>query len=170
MTPSEAKTCVPGSMYFRRFRTSGRNISNAGPGSMPVHEQAVQWTFAPDRNEEYFLYQTLWVFGRCGPKPKAPARASAGSSHQSYSRSHGAHPLDPSKPTARRRAEKVSRPESLLPENRNFSMTSAQFQKKIAYFGMVNALSQTLLKIAVARRGRFLSGIRVVGLASGRSG
>jgi len=34
------------------------------------------------------------------------------------------------------------------PDNREFLQDFRQFQKKVAYFGMVNALSQTLLKIA----------------------
>ncbi len=104
--------------------------------------------FAPDRNEEYFLYQTLlgvWPVDQeskqdliervQGHLVKATREAMV---HTRWTRPNQAHEEALQKFIAR----------ILAPENADFLSDFGQFQKKIAYFGMVNALSQTLLKIA----------------------
>ncbi len=104
--------------------------------------------FAPDRNEECFLYQTLlgvWPLDQESKKDlierlqghlvKATREAMV---HTRWTRPNQAHEEALQKFIAR----------ILATENVEFLDDFGRFQKKIAYFGMVNALSQTLLKIA----------------------
>jgi (1->4)-alpha-D-glucan 1-alpha-D-glucosylmutase len=104
--------------------------------------------FAPDRNEEYFLYQTLlgvWPLDQESRQGlikrvqehlvKATREAMV---HTRWTRPNQAH----------EEALQEFIANILAPENTEFLDDFGQFQKKIAYFGMVNALSQTLLKIA----------------------
>jgi (1->4)-alpha-D-glucan 1-alpha-D-glucosylmutase len=102
----------------------------------------------PDRSEEYFLYQTLlgvWPLDSQGCASllervqahiiKATREAMV---HTRWTR--------PNQPHEDALLSFVSR--ILSNENAGFLEDFRQFQKKAAYFGMINGLSQTLLKIA----------------------
>ena len=108
-----------------------------------VNGQAV-----PDRSEEYFLYQTLlgvWPLDSHGCASllervqghiiKATREAMV---HTRWTR--------PNQPHEDALLSFVSR--ILSKDNADFLADFRQFQKKVAYFGMINGLSQTLLKIA----------------------
>ncbi|MFZ0735243.1 MAG: malto-oligosyltrehalose synthase [Candidatus Sulfotelmatobacter sp.] len=103
---------------------------------------------APDRNEEYFLYQTLigvWPLdqGNCrnlleriqAHLVKATREAMV---HTRWTRPNQAH-----EEALQNFAARI-----LSPENGEFLSDFRALQKKIAYYGMINGLSQVLLKIA----------------------
>ncbi len=103
---------------------------------------------APDRNEEYFIYQTLlgvWPLEEESRGPflqrvqehliKATREAMV---HTRWTRPNEAH----------ERALTNFAAKVLGNENGGFLQDFQSFQRKVAYFGMANGLSQTLLKIA----------------------
>lgn len=102
----------------------------------------------PDRNEEYFLYQTLlgvWSLNEEAQDTllqrvqehliKATREAMV---HTRWTRPNETH----------ERALKNFAARILTPDNTEFLHDFLDFHKKIVYYGMVNGLSQTLLKIA----------------------
>lgn len=102
----------------------------------------------PDRNEEYFLYQTLmgmWPLDQSGCQnlierlkehlTKATREAMV---HTRWTRPNQAH----------EEALQSFAVAILSPSNATFLEGFRAFQKKVAYAGMINGLSQTLLKIA----------------------
>jgi len=110
--------------------------------------QQIDGQFAPDRNEEYFLYQTLigvWPLNEENCKNlleriqahlvKATREAMV---HTRWTRPNQGHEEALQDFAAR----------ILSPENREFLTDFRQFHKKVAYSGMINGLSQVLLKIA----------------------
>src|SRR5579859_3923 len=112
------------------------------------HKEKVGADSAPDRNEEYFLYQTLlgvWPLDQAAHETllqrlqdhliKATREAMV---HTRWTRPNDLH----------ENALKNFAAKLLDRENREFLDSFDQFEKKIAYFGMINGLSQTLLKIA----------------------
>ncbi len=112
------------------------------------HKEQIGSQSAPDRNEEYFLYQTLlgvWPLQAEDEKLlleriqahliKATREAMV---HTRWTR-----PNQPHEDALQRFAAKI-----LSRENREFLDSFREFQKKLAYFGMLNGLSQSLLKIA----------------------
>lgn len=111
------------------------------------HKEKVGADSAPDRNEEYFLYQTLLGVWPLDPTAhetllqrlqdhliKATREAMV---HTRWTR-----PNDQHENALKNFAAKI-----LAPDNREFVASFDQFEKKIAHFGMINGLSQTLLKI-----------------------
>jgi (1->4)-alpha-D-glucan 1-alpha-D-glucosylmutase len=111
------------------------------------HKQRLGEQLAPDRNEEYFLYQTL--LGACPAQAdsegnlleriqehliKATREAMV---HTRWTRPNQAH----------ENALQAFAAKILAHENGDFLQDFRSFLKKIAYAGMVNGLSQTLLKI-----------------------
>ena len=103
----------------------------------------------PDRNEEYFLYQTLlgvWPLDEQESASllkrvqehilKATREAMV---HTRWTRPNQAH-----ENALLKFVERILSPQ----DNREFLQDFRAFQEKVAYFGMVNGLSQTLLKIA----------------------
>ncbi len=122
------------------------------------HKQQAEGLSAPDRNEEYFLYQTLlgvWPLDRQADESliervqahlvKATREAMV---HTRWTR--------PNEPHEQALQKFVA---SILDENnREFLDDFRKFQKKIAYFGMINGLSQTLLKIAAPGVADFYQG------------
>ena len=122
------------------------------------HKQQAEGLSAPDRNEEYFLYQTLlgvWPLDRQADESliervqahlvKATREAMV---HTRWTR--------PNEPHEQALQKFVA---SILDENnREFLDDFQKFQKKIAYFGMINGLSQTLLKIAAPGVADFYQG------------
>jgi len=113
------------------------------------HKEKVDGQPAPDPNEEYFLYQTLlgvWPLDREACKSllerlqahlvKATREAMV---HTRWTRPNQRH------------EEALQKFVAFILSNesaKDFRHDFRQLQKKIAYFGMVNGLSQTLLKIA----------------------
>lgn len=112
------------------------------------HKEEVGGSAVPDRNEEYFLYETLlgvWPLDSAGCAGllkrvqdhiiKATREAMV---HTRWTRPNQAH-----EDALLRFVAKILSSQ----DNREFLEDFRQFQKKVAYFGMVNGLSQTLLKI-----------------------
>jgi (1->4)-alpha-D-glucan 1-alpha-D-glucosylmutase len=113
---------------------------------------------APDRNEEYFIYQTLlgvWPLDAQAPNTflqrvqehliKATREAMV---HTRWTR-----PNEPHEKSLTNFASAI-----LSAENAEFLNDFREFHNKIAYFGMVNSLSQTLLKIAAPGVADFYQG------------
>jgi (1->4)-alpha-D-glucan 1-alpha-D-glucosylmutase len=113
---------------------------------------------APDRNEEYFLYQTLlgvWPLDEDGFRNltqrvqehliKATREAMV---HTRWTRPNQRHEDALQKFAAGILAE----------ENAEFLKDFREFQERVAYFGMVNGLAQTLLKITAPGIADFYQG------------
>ena len=122
------------------------------------YKQQAGGVSAPDRNEEYFLYQTLlgvWPLDREADDSliervqahlvKATREAMV---HTRWTR-----PNQPHEDALQKFVAGI-----LSSENREFLDDFRRFQEKIAYFGMVNGLSQTLLKIAAPGVADFYQG------------
>jgi (1->4)-alpha-D-glucan 1-alpha-D-glucosylmutase len=112
------------------------------------HKEQVKGETVPDRNEEYFLYQTLlgiWPLDReaCSTLLKRVQDHIIKATREAMVHTRWTRPNQPHEHALAQFVAKI-----LSPDNRDFLEDFRQFQKKIAYFGMVNALSQTLLKIA----------------------
>ncbi len=112
------------------------------------HKEQISGHAVPDRNEEYFLYQTLlgvWPLDQQGCEGlvervqahmiKATREAMV---HTRWTRPNQAHEDALVKFVSRILSSQDS------PE---FLQDFRQFQKRVAYLGMINGLSQTLLKI-----------------------
>jgi (1->4)-alpha-D-glucan 1-alpha-D-glucosylmutase len=111
----------------------------------------VDGRMAPDRNEEYLLYQTLLGVWPAGPMTDGEYRALRGrlrdymvkAVREAKVNSSWINPDAPYEQALLKFIEAIlSRSASSL-----FMEDFAVFQKKVAYFGMFNALSQTVLKI-----------------------
>jgi (1->4)-alpha-D-glucan 1-alpha-D-glucosylmutase len=113
---------------------------------------------APDRNEEYYLYQTLlgvWPLEQQGFSTllervqahlvKATREAMV---HTRWTRPNQAH-----EDALQNFAARI-----LSQENHEFLKDFREFETKIAYFGMINGLSQALLKIAAPGIADFYQG------------
>ena len=122
------------------------------------YKQQAGGVSAPDRNEEYFLYQTLlgvWPLDREADESliervqahlvKATREAMV---HTRWTR-----PNQPHEDALQKFVAGI-----LSSENREFLDDFRRFQEKIAYFGMVNGLSQTMLKIAAPGVADFYQG------------
>jgi len=112
------------------------------------YKEQIDGQAAPDRNEEYFLYQTLIGVWPLDPEKcknlleriqahlvKATREAMV---HTRWTRPNQVH-----EEALQNFAARI-----LSPENREFLTDFRQFHKKVAYYGMINGLSQVLLKIA----------------------
>ena len=113
--------------------------------------KTIEESEVPDPNEEYLLYQTL-----IGIWPDAPiGRGAARGLHQAHPGLHGKggqggqgpHQLDERQRGARSGAERVPRGR-FSKDGTEFVADLARFQARIARAGMLNSLSQTILKIA----------------------
>jgi len=113
------------------------------------HKETAGGQAAPDRNEEYFLYQTLlgvWPLEQQGCEAlatrvqdhliKATREAMV---HTRWTRPNQAH-----EEALRKFVAAIMSAE----QSGEFLQDFRLLQKKIAYFGMINGLSQTLLKIS----------------------
>lgn len=111
------------------------------------HKTNLAGQAVPDRNEEYFLYQTL-----LGVWPLDPSCQEAllervqahliKATREAMVHTRWTRPNQPHEEALRSFVAKL-----LCPDNRGFMEDFREFQQKIAYFGMINGLSQTLLKI-----------------------
>ena len=122
------------------------------------HKVNIAGQVAPDSNEEYFFYQTLlgvWPAHSEGKEnllrrvqehlTKATREAMV---HTRWTR-----PNQPHEDALQNFAGSV-----LSEENREFLAEFRQFQEKVAYYGMINGLSQVLLKIAAPGVADFYQG------------
>ncbi len=102
----------------------------------------------PDRSEEYFLYQTLLGVWPLDPRGCASLRERVQAHIIKATREAMVHTrwTRPNQPHEEALQSFVS--QILAKDNAEFLADLRQFQKKVAYFGMINGLSQTLLKIA----------------------
>jgi (1->4)-alpha-D-glucan 1-alpha-D-glucosylmutase len=112
------------------------------------HKEQVAGHFVPDRNEEYFLYQTLlgvWPLdqGDCATLVKRVQDHILKATREAMVHTRWTRPNQQHEEALLKFVAKVS-----SPDNRDFLKEFRQFQKRVAYFGMVNGLSQSLLKIA----------------------
>ncbi len=111
------------------------------------HKEQVKGESVPDRNEEYFLYQTLlgvWPLERedCSTLLKRVQDHIIKATREAMVHTRWTRPNQPHEDALMQFVAKI-----LSQDNREFLEDFSQFQKKIAYFGMVNSLSQMLLKI-----------------------
>lgn len=113
------------------------------------HKEQVGGQLVPDRNEEYFLYQTLlgvWPFD----EQESPSLLKRVQEHilkatrEAMVHTRWTRPNQPHEGALLKFVERILSAQ----ENRDFLQDFRAFQEKVAYFGMINGLSQALLKIA----------------------
>ena len=113
------------------------------------HKEQVGRQAVPDRNEEYFLYQTLlgvWPLDHedCATLLRRVQEHILKATREAMVHTRWTRPNQPHEDALLKFVARILSAQ----DNREFLQDFRQFQKKIAYFGMVNGLSQTLLKIA----------------------
>jgi (1->4)-alpha-D-glucan 1-alpha-D-glucosylmutase len=113
------------------------------------HKEQVAGHAAPDRNEEYFLYQTLlgvWPLdpADCATLFKRVQDHIIKATREAMVHTRWTRPNQPHEDALVKFVAKILSAQ----DNRDFLDDFRKFQKKVAYFGMVNGLSQALLKIA----------------------
>ncbi len=113
---------------------------------------------APDRNEEYFIYQTLLGVWPCNENPDATLLQRVQEHLIKATREAMVHTRWTRPNEGHEKALTEFAAKILAPENSEFLNDFREFHKRIAYFGMINALSQTLLKIASPGAADFYQG------------
>jgi (1->4)-alpha-D-glucan 1-alpha-D-glucosylmutase len=113
------------------------------------HKEQIKGEAVPDRNEEYFLYQTLlgvWPLDQegCATLVKRVQDHMIKATREAMVHTRWTRPNQQHEDALLKFVARILSKE----ENLEFFQDFRQFQKKLAYFGMVNGLSQTLLKIA----------------------
>ena len=113
------------------------------------HKERLSGQPVPDRNEEYFLYQTLlgvWPLDQedSGKLLKRVQEHILKATREAMVHTRWTRPNQPHEDALLRFVERILSSET----NREFLQDFRAFQEKVAYFGMINGLSQTLLKIA----------------------
>jgi (1->4)-alpha-D-glucan 1-alpha-D-glucosylmutase len=113
------------------------------------HKDHVEGHAVPDRNEEYFLYQTLlgvWPLEQegCPTLLKRVQEHVLKATREAMVHTRWTRPNQPHENALLKFVARILSQD----DNRDFLQDFRQFQKKVAYFGMINGLSQTLLKIA----------------------
>ncbi len=113
------------------------------------HKEQVSGQAVPDRNEEYFLYQTLlgvWPLDHDASESllKRVQDHILKATREAMVHTRWTRPNQPHEDALLKFVARILSKDG----NREFLEDFVQFQTKLAYFGMVNALSQTLLKIA----------------------
>lgn len=122
------------------------------------HKQEVDGRPTPDRNEEYFLYQTLlgvWPLQdeACETLAKRLQDYLVKATREAMVHTRWTRPNQKHEDALQEFVAKV-----LSPEAEDFLRDFRPFQHKIAYFGMTNSLSQVLLKIASPGAADFYQG------------
>lgn len=122
------------------------------------HKQEVDGRPVPVPNEEYFLYETLlgvWPLDRegCGTFLERVQAHLVKATREAMVHTRWTRPNERHEEALQKFAAKI-----LSEENREFLTDFREFQTKIAYFGMINGLSQTLLKIAAPGVADFYQG------------
>jgi (1->4)-alpha-D-glucan 1-alpha-D-glucosylmutase len=113
------------------------------------HKEQLKGEAVPDRNEEYFLYQTLlgvWPLEQegCATLLKRVQDHIIKATREAMVHTRWTRPNQPHEDALLNFVGRILSSR----DNRDFLEDFRQFQNKTAYFGMVNGLSQTLLKIA----------------------
>jgi (1->4)-alpha-D-glucan 1-alpha-D-glucosylmutase len=113
------------------------------------HKEQVGGHAVPDRNEEYFVYQTLlgvWPLDQesCGTLLKRVQEHLIKATREAMVNTRWTRPNQAHEDALLKFVARILSSQ----DNREFLQDFRQFQKKVAYFGMMNGLSQTLLKIA----------------------
>jgi len=114
------------------------------------HKEQVNGHAVPDRNEEYFIYQTLLGVWPLEPEGcltllKRVQEHVLKATREAMVHTRWTRPNQPHEDALLKFVTRILSQD----QSRDFLQDFRQFQKKVAYFGMVNALSQTLLKIAL---------------------
>jgi (1->4)-alpha-D-glucan 1-alpha-D-glucosylmutase len=113
------------------------------------HKEQVAGHAVPDRNEEYYLYQTLlgvWPLDHqdCPTLSKRVQEHILKATREAMVNTRWTRPNQPHEDALLKFVVRILSQD----DSREFLEDFRQFQKKLAYFGMVNSLSQALLKIA----------------------
>jgi (1->4)-alpha-D-glucan 1-alpha-D-glucosylmutase len=113
------------------------------------HKEEINGQAVPDRNEEYFLYQTLLGVWPLDLKARETLLERVQAHLIKATREAMVHTRW-TRPNQRHEEALQRFVASILSSEHSaeFLEDFRQFQKKVAYFGMVNGLSQTLLKVA----------------------
>jgi (1->4)-alpha-D-glucan 1-alpha-D-glucosylmutase len=122
------------------------------------HKEEVDGRQAPDRNEEYFLYQTLlgvWPLEReaCETLTERLQAYLIKATREAMVHTRWTRPNQKHEEALRRFVARI-----LSPAADDFLQGFRAFQKKVAYYGMVNSLSQALMKIAAPGVADFYQG------------
>ena len=112
------------------------------------HKEDARGQAVPDANEEYFLYQTLlgvWPLDEGGGASLLERVQShlVKATREAMVHTRWTRPNERHEAALQKFVERILS----LQDNREFLQDFRQFQEKVAYFGMINGLSQTLLKI-----------------------
>jgi (1->4)-alpha-D-glucan 1-alpha-D-glucosylmutase len=112
------------------------------------HKEEIEARAVPDRNEEYFLYQTLlgmWPLDGqgCGTLLERVQDYLIKANREAMVHTRWTRPNERHEDALRRFARTILCSE----ESTDFLQDFRSFVKKVAYFGMINSLSQVLLKI-----------------------
>jgi (1->4)-alpha-D-glucan 1-alpha-D-glucosylmutase len=123
------------------------------------HKERVDGQPVPDRNEEYFLYQTLlgvWPLDQeaCNTLLERVQAHLLKATREAMVHTRWTRPNQPHEEALQKFVSSVLSAD----QNTDFLTDFRQFQKKTAYFGMINGLSQTLLKIASSGVADFYQG------------
>src|SRR3984893_2381165 len=113
------------------------------------HKEQVGGQAVPDRNEEYYLYQTLlgvWPLDHqdCPTLLKRVQDHILKATREAMVHTRWMRPNQPHEDALLKFVARILSQD----DNHDFLQDFRQLQKKLAYFGMVNGLSQALLKIA----------------------
>jgi len=113
------------------------------------HKEQVGGHAVPERNEEYYLYQTLlgvWPLDHrdCPTLSKRVQEHILKATREAMVNTRWTRPNQPHEDALLKFVARILSQD----DNREFLQDFRQFQKKLAYFGMVNGLSQALVKIA----------------------
>ena len=113
------------------------------------HKEQVAGHAVPDRNEEYFLYQTLlgvWPLDQesCATLLKRVQEHLIKATREAMVHTRWTRPNQQHEDALVKFVARILSSQ----DNHTFLQDFRQVHKKVAYFGMVNGLSQTLLKIA----------------------
>src|ERR1700683_4181476 len=113
------------------------------------HKEIVKSEGVPDRNEEYFLYQRLLGVWPLDQEDGATLRKRVQdhiikATREAMVHTRWTRPNQPHEDALLKFVDRILSEQ----DNREFLEDFRQFQTKVAYFGMVNGLSHTLLKIA----------------------
>jgi (1->4)-alpha-D-glucan 1-alpha-D-glucosylmutase len=112
------------------------------------HKEEIEARAVPDRNEEYFLYQTLlgiWPLDEqgCGTLLERVQAYLIKANREAMVHTRWTRPNERHEDALRRFVRTILSSE----ESTDFLQDFRSFVQKVAYFGMINSLSQVLLKI-----------------------
>jgi (1->4)-alpha-D-glucan 1-alpha-D-glucosylmutase len=120
------------------------------------HKVNIAGQVAPDKNEEYFFYQTLlgvWPQEHSENLLQRVQEHLTKATREAMVHTRWTRPNQPHEDALQNFAAGV-----MSKENREFLDDFRQFKEKVAYYGMINGLSQALLKIAAPGVADFYQG------------